>query len=176
VSGTIAADLMAVGYVDIPAYARERGISQTRARQIVLKAWRQSTTEALILPNGARELPDDWPLEKVPLTRRCSKCLKLDGMKTVADVRALSAAELLRMPNFGAASLAWLQQVTARSQSSDAAPSLDKLLQRIARLETDNASLRARLQRIYEAAKRDHDEHEHRSRSENPCAPRGADS
>jgi hypothetical protein len=134
-------------------FARKHGISIARARQILLGAFHRATRDAMRMPQDARWLPDDWPLDKVPLPTRTSNALLREGLKTVGQLRENSG--LPWIPNLGAASLQWLAHVTA----TEIAPRLTlpdkKLTARVERLQAENAGLRARLNRIIAAARKE---------------------
>jgi DNA-directed RNA polymerase alpha subunit len=59
---------------------------------------------------AAPELPDDTPVENVRFATRIRKALHAAGMKTIGDVREVSDAALLSLPDFGSGSLSYLRE------------------------------------------------------------------
>jgi hypothetical protein len=88
----------------------------------------------------APELPDDTPVENVRFATRIRKALHAAGMKTIADVREVSDAALLSLPDFGSGSLSYLREALGLPstdgcvQRSKSPPDLRRLLSRSGRL------------------------------------------
>src|SRR3979411_3400822 len=69
---------------------------------------REAAAGPMLYP--APELPDDTPIENVRFSTRIRKALHAAGMKTIGDVREVSDAALLSLPDFGSGSLSHLRE------------------------------------------------------------------
>jgi DNA-directed RNA polymerase alpha subunit len=58
----------------------------------------------------APELPDATPVENVRFATRIRNALNAAGLKTIGDVRQVSDAALLNLPDFGSSSLSYLRE------------------------------------------------------------------
>ena len=61
-------------------------------------------------------VPDDTPLEALPLSTRALHCLLNEGCRTAGDVRALRDWDMMRWPNFGRVSLQEVRNVLATGE------------------------------------------------------------
>jgi hypothetical protein len=59
-------------------------------------------------------LPDDYPVEQLPLKTMAKHALLHGQVVRVGDIRALSDQELMRFPNFGRISLKEVRRLTER--------------------------------------------------------------
>jgi DNA-directed RNA polymerase alpha subunit len=71
------------------------------------------------------ELPDDTPIREVRFSTRTKNALFAAGLKTVGEVREMSDATLLSLPDFGKISVAQLRE-TLGLPSNDGARSSGK--------------------------------------------------
>jgi hypothetical protein len=74
----------------------------------------------------APELPDDTPVENVRFATRIRKALQAAGMKTIGDVREVSDAALLGLPDFGSGSLSYLREALGHSSTDGVRPKIKK--------------------------------------------------
>jgi RNA polymerase alpha subunit len=74
----------------------------------------------------APELPDDTPVENVQFTTRIRKTLHAAGMKTIGDVREVSDAALLSLPDFGSGSLSYLREALGLPSTDGVRPKIKK--------------------------------------------------
>jgi hypothetical protein len=61
-------------------------------------------------------VPDDTPLEALPLSTRALHCLLVNDLRTAGEVRALGDPDLLRWPNFGHVSASEVRDVLATGE------------------------------------------------------------
>jgi hypothetical protein len=61
-------------------------------------------------------VPDDTPLEALPLSTRALHCLLVNDCRTAGDVRALSDWDMLCWPNFGRVSANEVRDVLATGE------------------------------------------------------------
>ena len=61
-------------------------------------------------------VPDDTPLEALPLSTRSLHCLLVNDCRTAGDVRALGDRDMLRWPNFGRVSASEVRDVLATGE------------------------------------------------------------
>lgn len=135
-------------------FARKHGVSPVRARQIMLSSFHRAMHKTMQMPQGAMWLPDDWPIDRVPLSTRTRNALLNEGIKTVGEVRA--HRNLLLIPEVGPTGVQWLKHVTATDTGKHGPVAAgERLEKRVKRLEAENTSLRIRLQRIIAAARRE---------------------
>ena len=69
---------------------------------------REAAAGPMLYP--APELPDDTPIQNVRFSTRIRNALNAAGMKTIGDVREVSDAALLSLPDFGSGSLSYLRE------------------------------------------------------------------
>ncbi len=74
----------------------------------------------------APELPDDTPVENVRFATRIRKALHAAGMKTIGDVREVSDAALLSLPDFGSGSLSYLREALGLPSTDGVRPKIKK--------------------------------------------------
>ena len=74
----------------------------------------------------APELPDDTPIENVRFATRIRNALNAAGMKTVGDVREVSDAVLLSLPDFGSSSLSYLREALGLPSTDGVRPKSEK--------------------------------------------------
>jgi DNA-directed RNA polymerase alpha subunit len=78
-----------------------------------LKAQKESLRGKLLALRGeSRGVFPDTTLAELVLSVRAYNCLELGGYKTVADIRAASDADLMRLPNFGKSCLRETREAT----------------------------------------------------------------
>jgi len=76
----------------------------------------------------AKRLDDKRLLSKFDWSIRIGNCLNNDHLRTVADVRYRSDAELLRIPNFGRKSLAEVRELIPYEEKKSRPPTFDARL------------------------------------------------
>jgi DNA-directed RNA polymerase alpha subunit len=74
----------------------------------------------------APDLPDDTPIENVRFVTRIRNALNAVGMKTVGDVREVSDAVLLSLPDFGSSSLSYLREALGLPSTDGLRPKSEK--------------------------------------------------
>jgi RNA polymerase alpha subunit len=74
----------------------------------------------------APELPDDTPVENVRFATRIRTTLHAAGMKTIGDVREVSDAALLSLPDFGSGSLSYLREALGLPSTDGVRPKIKK--------------------------------------------------
>jgi hypothetical protein len=85
---------------------------------------REAAAGPMLYP--APELPDDTPVENVRFATRIRKALHAAGMKTIGDVREVSDAALLSLPDFGSGSLSYLREALGRPSTDGVRPKIKK--------------------------------------------------
>jgi hypothetical protein len=85
---------------------------------------REAAAGPMLYP--APELPDDTPVENVRFATRIRKALHAAGMKTIGDVREVSDAALLRLPDFGSGSLSYLREALGLPSTDRARPKIKR--------------------------------------------------
>jgi DNA-directed RNA polymerase alpha subunit len=68
------------------------------------------------------ELPDNMPIREVRFPTRIKDALFAAGLKTVAEVREISDEALLRLPDFGTASVAHLRETLGLPSTNGVRP------------------------------------------------------
>ena len=74
----------------------------------------------------APELPDDTPIQNVRFSTRIRNALNAAGMKTIGDVREVSDAALLSLPDFGSGSLSYLREALGLPSTDGVRPKSKK--------------------------------------------------
>jgi hypothetical protein len=85
---------------------------------------REAAAGPMLYP--APELPDDTPVENVRFTTRIRKTLQYAGIKTIGDVREVSDAALLSLPDFGSGSLSYLREALGLPSTDGVRPKIKK--------------------------------------------------
>ncbi|MEH2506737.1 hypothetical protein V1290_005548 [Bradyrhizobium sp. AZCC 1578] len=85
---------------------------------------REAAAGPMLYP--APELPDDTPVENVRFTTRIRKTLHAAGLKTIGDVREVSDAALLSLPDFGSGSLSYLREALGLPSIDGVRPKIKK--------------------------------------------------
>ena len=85
---------------------------------------REEAAEPMLHP--ASELPDDTFVENVRFATRIRTALHAAGMKTIGDVREVSDAALLRLPDFGSGSLSYLREALGLLSTDRARPKIKR--------------------------------------------------
>src|SRR5712672_816213 len=85
---------------------------------------REAAAGPMLYP--APELPDDTPVENVRFATRIRKALHAAGMKTIGDVREVSDAALLGLPDFGSGSLSYLRETLGLPSTDGVRPKIKK--------------------------------------------------
>jgi DNA-directed RNA polymerase alpha subunit len=68
------------------------------------------------------ELPDNTPVREVHFPTRIKNALFAAGLKTVGEVREMSDAALLALPDFGKASVAHLRETLGLPSTAEVGP------------------------------------------------------
>jgi len=68
------------------------------------------------------ELPDNMPIREVRFPTRIKDALFAAGLKTVAEVREISEEALLRLPDFGKASVAHVRETLGLPSTNGVRP------------------------------------------------------
>ena len=76
---------------------------------VKVTALKRRSTE-LIFSSGEMGLPDDTPLERVQLSSRIQNALKIEGLRTIGEVRAAPDVLLLSFRNLSWCSLRQLRE------------------------------------------------------------------
>jgi DNA-directed RNA polymerase alpha subunit len=87
-----------------PGLSTEEASAEHESAQ---KAFNENRERPLLYP--APELPDDTPIANVRFSTRVRNALNAAGMKTIGDVREVSDAALLSLPDFGRGSLYYIR-------------------------------------------------------------------
>jgi DNA-directed RNA polymerase alpha subunit len=85
----------------------QQAFKKNRERLREERLRREEATGPMLYP--APELPDDTPIENVRFSTRVRNALNAAGMKTIGDVREVSDAALLSLPDFGRGSLYYIR-------------------------------------------------------------------
>jgi len=85
---------------------------------------REAVAGPMLYP--APELPDDTPVENVRFATRIRKALHAAGMKTIGDVREVSDAALLSLPDFGSGSLSYLREALGLPSTDGVRPKIKR--------------------------------------------------
>src|SRR3979490_3506183 len=85
---------------------------------------REAAAGPMLYP--APELPDATPVENVRFATRIRKALHAAGMKTIGDVREVSDAALLSLPDFGSGSLSYLREALGLPPADGVRPKIKK--------------------------------------------------
>jgi len=88
------------------------------------KLRREAAAGPMLYP--APELPDDTPVDNVRFATRIRKALHAAGMKTIGDVREVSDAVLLSLPDFGSGSLSYLREALGLPSTDGVRPKIKK--------------------------------------------------
>jgi DNA-directed RNA polymerase alpha subunit len=72
-------------------------------------------------PADVRSLPDETPVEDLPLPRATINRLRVGGVLTLGELRAMSDRELLRLRYFGRHSLAEVRALVPAPGGGDTA-------------------------------------------------------
>jgi DNA-directed RNA polymerase alpha subunit len=88
--------------------AAQRAFHENRERLREERMVREVADGPMIPPTP--ELPDDTPVERVLFSTRIQSALRAAGLKTVGEVREVSDATLISLPDFGRGSLSDLRE------------------------------------------------------------------
>ena len=102
----------------------QKAFRQNRERLREDRLEREAAAGPMLYP--APELPDDTPVENVRFATRIRKALHAAGMKTIGDVREVSDAALLSLPDFGSGSLSHLREALGLPSTDGVRPKIKK--------------------------------------------------
>src|ERR1700730_14245074 len=102
----------------------QNAFHENRERRREERLRREAAAGPMLYP--APELPDDTPVENVRFATRIRKALHAAGMKTIGDVREVSDAALLSLPDFGSGSLSYLRGVLGPPTTDGVRPKIKK--------------------------------------------------
>ena len=102
----------------------QRAFHENRERLREERLRREAPAGPMLYP--APELPDDTPIENVRFATRIRNALNAAGMKTVGDVREVSDAVLLSLPDFGSSSLSYLREALGLPSTDGVRPKSEK--------------------------------------------------
>jgi Bacterial RNA polymerase, alpha chain C terminal domain len=102
----------------------QKAFRQNRERLREERLGREAAAGPMLYP--APELPDDTPVENVRFATRIRKALHAAGMKTIGDVREVSDAALLSLPDFGSGSLSHLREALGLPSTDGVRPKIKK--------------------------------------------------
>jgi DNA-directed RNA polymerase alpha subunit len=102
----------------------QRTFHENRERLREERLRREAAAGPMLYP--APELPDDTPIEIVRFGTRIRNALNAAGMKTVGDVREVSDAVLLSLPDFGSSSLSYLREALGLPSTDGVRPKSEK--------------------------------------------------
>ena len=102
----------------------QRAFHENRERLREERLRREAAAGPMLYP--APELPDDTPIENVRFATRIRNALNAAGMKTVGDVREVSDAVLLSLPDFGSSSLSYLREALGLPSTDGLRPKSEK--------------------------------------------------
>jgi hypothetical protein len=102
----------------------QEAFHQNRERVREERLGREAPAEPMLYP--APELPDDTPVENVRFATRIRKALHAAGMKTIGEVREVSDAALLSLPDFGSGSLSHLREALGPPSTDGVRPKIKK--------------------------------------------------
>jgi hypothetical protein len=86
----------------------QKAFHKNRERLRKERLGREEAAGPMLYP--APELPDATPIENVRFATRIRNALNAAGLKTIGDVRQVSDAALLNLPDFGSSSLSYLRE------------------------------------------------------------------
>ena len=86
----------------------QKAFNENRERLRQERLRREAAAGPMLYP--APELPDDTPIQNVRFSTRIRNALNAAGMRTIGDVREVSDAALLSLPDFGSGSLSYLRE------------------------------------------------------------------
>jgi DNA-directed RNA polymerase alpha subunit len=102
----------------------QRAFHENRERLRDDRLRREAAAGPMLYP--APELPDDTPVENVRFATRIRNALNAAGMKTIGDVREVSDAALLSLPDFGSGSLSYLREALGLPSTDGVRPKSKK--------------------------------------------------
>ena len=102
----------------------QKAFQENRERLREERLGREAAAGPMLYP--APELPDDTPVENVRFATRIRKALHAAGMKTIGDVREVSDAALLSLPDFGSGSLSYLREALGLPSTDGVRPKIKK--------------------------------------------------
>src|SRR4030088_1503481 len=102
----------------------QRAFHENRERLREERLRREAAAGPMLYP--APELPDDTPVENVRFATRIRKARHAAGMEKVGDVRGVSAAALLSLPDFGSGSLSYLREALGLPSTDGVRPKIKK--------------------------------------------------
>ncbi|MEH2506836.1 hypothetical protein V1290_005647 [Bradyrhizobium sp. AZCC 1578] len=102
----------------------QKAFHENRERLREERLRREAAAGPMLYP--APELPDDTPVENVRFTTRIRKTLHAAGLKTIGDVRDVSDAALLSLPDFGSGSLSYLREALGLPSIDGVRPKIKK--------------------------------------------------
>jgi hypothetical protein len=102
----------------------QKAFHENRERLREDRLRREAAAGPMLYP--AQELPDDTPIENVRFATRIRKALHAAGMKTIGDVREVSDAALLSLPDFGSGSLSYLREALGLPSTDGERPKIKK--------------------------------------------------
>jgi DNA-directed RNA polymerase alpha subunit len=102
----------------------QRAFHENRERLRDDRLRREAAAGPMLYP--APELPDDTPVENVRFATRIRNALNAAGMKTIGDVREVSEAALLSLPDFGSGSLSYLREALGLPSTDGVRPKSKK--------------------------------------------------
>jgi len=102
----------------------QKAFHENRERLREERLRREAAAGPILYP--APELPDDTPVENVRFATRIRKALHAAGMKTIGDVREISDAALLSLPDFGSGSLSYLREALGLPSTDGVRPKIKK--------------------------------------------------
>jgi DNA-directed RNA polymerase alpha subunit len=85
----------------------QKAFHENRERLREERMGRAAAAGPMVAPTP--ELPDDMPIERVLFSTRIHNALRAAGLKTVGEVREMSDASLIGLPDFGKGSLSNLR-------------------------------------------------------------------
>jgi hypothetical protein len=85
----------------------QKAFHENRERLREERRGREAAVGPMVAPTP--ELPDDMPTERVLFSTRIHNALRAAGLKTVGEVREMSDANLIGLPDFGKGSLSHLR-------------------------------------------------------------------
>jgi hypothetical protein len=94
----------------------QKAFHENRERLRAERLAREAAEGPMVVPT--RELPDDTPTERVLFSPRIQNALRAADLKTVGEVRVMSDATLIGLPDFGRGSLSDLRR-TLGTPSTD---------------------------------------------------------
>jgi DNA-directed RNA polymerase alpha subunit len=103
----------------------QKAFNENRERLRAERLRREETAGPMLYP--APELPDNTPVANVRFSTRVRNALNAAGMKTIGDVREVSDAALLSLPDFGASSLFYIRQALGLPSVDGVRPKSKKL-------------------------------------------------